>query len=798
MENETGGSGLVGADRIFGRDSSSDLVGADAIFGSGTDVDYELTIEGCDDPLHVVSVSWSERISSLYAGTIEARTDGNPTQRDLLGKNVVLAISRGTEQRSLRGIVRTATVRPADHGQRVVIGVVPAIWLMAQTIDSRIYQDVTVPDLVEQLVGELVGSRNRSVKKDGLTASYPQHEYLVQYRESHLAFLTRLCDEEGIFFYFDHDEEGEDHEVLVLADANDGRPQIRDEHVQLSESSGRGFCVATRIDFREEVGATDAVVSGYDWTNPGMQVRQERTGRGEWGALETHEHFHNVRHFDYEDGGGQYQSHTAQRQADVHAQRLDLARCSWTVDSTVVSAAPGHTFTLEGSEHDDEYLIVGVSAHGDANQQGVGEYRNTLQVIPKSMPYRPPAPARRIMPGPETATVVGEAGEEITTDRHGRVHVQFHWDRRGQRNERSSAWLRVQQQWAGPGYGMIFIPRIGMEVIVSFLGGDPDRPVVTGCLYNGQNPPPYALPEEKTKSTIKTNSSLGGNGFNELRFEDRAGREEVFIHAQKDFNEVVRNDHTTRVGHNQTIRVDVDQKETVGGNQTMCVVGDREKTIEGFETTTVMKDRNEVVNLNEMVTVDLDRRHEVHGSDFLKVDGKHGVTVLGDEVVDITGAQSVFVGAGRSTKILADDALTTSGKFTLEAALDIVMSTDATAAIKAAGAVNISGQSITLASATEVVVNAPQGIRNITPAVEENLFMQSWQNCQQLLENIVGKLSFYTMAINIYGMKYDMVGLKVEAYGFKMDEAGFKASKGMVEIGQRAASIHRAAVTMLG
>src|SRR5690606_2699053 len=195
-----------------------------------------------------------------------------------------------------------------------------------------------------------------------------------------------------------------------------------------------------------------------------------------------------------------------------------------------VSAQPGHVFELQGADlHDDRYVIVAMSSTGTAGENG-GEYTNSLRVIPTRMPYRPPPIERPMMPGPETATVVGPEGEEIYTDKHGRIKVQFHWDRQGQRNAQSSAWIRVSQAWAGPGWGFLFIPRIGMEVIVSFLGGDPDRPIVTGCVYNGSNPTPYTLPDEKTKSTIKTNSSLGGGGSNELRFEDKKGSEEVYIH----------------------------------------------------------------------------------------------------------------------------------------------------------------------------------------------------------------------------------------------------------------------------
>src|SRR5690606_38589492 len=170
---------------------------------------------------------------------------------------------------------------------------------------------------------------------------------------------------------------------------------------------------------------------------------------------------------------------------------------------------------------------------------------------------------------------------------HGGIKVQFHWDREGQSDENSSCFVRVVQPWAGNGWGFVFLPRIGMEVAVNFVDGDPDRPMVVGCVYNGENVPPYGLPDDKTKSTVKTNSSPGGGGFNELRFEDAAGSEEIFIHAQKDFNEVVLNDHNTTVGNNQTNNVDVDQTQTVHGNQSETVDGNQDMSVGGNRTVAV-------------------------------------------------------------------------------------------------------------------------------------------------------------------------------------------------------------------
>jgi type VI secretion system secreted protein VgrG len=530
------------------------------------------------------------------------------------------------------------------------VDVAPALWLATQSLDSRVYQDLTVPELVEKVSNELLGGRSRTVKRD-LTQTYEKHEYLVQHRESHFDFISRLMREEGIFFYFDHDEDESEHEVLILADSNTNRPLVRPNHdgvveYEEQENQREGREVAFHVHREQHIGPTDAVVRGYDWTNPGLNVHHERTERADWNGprLEVYDHHHAVRHHGYDDGGGSYRSHTADRHSRLRTERLDLARNRWTVGTTVVTAQPGHVFELQGADtHDGRYLIVAMASSGGSEGHGGGEYTSSLEVIPADMPYRPPQPQRPSMPGPETATVVGPAGEEIYTDKHGRIKVQFHWDRQGQNDEHSSTWIRVAQGWAGTGWGFLFIPRIGMEVIVSFLGGDPDRPVVTGCLYNGTHPTPYALPDEKTKSTIKTNSSLGGGGSNELRFEDKKGSEEVYIHAEKDFNEVVENNHSTRVKHCQANTVDVNQTETIGGEQKMTVKKDRFKAIEQSEWTEITLNRTETVHGAEDVTIDATRGHWVKMDDSLRVDGNESVTVAGRYQVVEAGTEKLVL-----------------------------------------------------------------------------------------------------------------------------------------------------------
>jgi len=288
--------------------------------------------------------------------------------------------------------------------------------------------------------------------------------------------------------------------------------------------------------------------------------------------------------------------------------------------------ATGSVFKLVNhtsrTDQEGEYLVTSTNIQAASNEYTAGggnehEFSCSFTAILSKEQYRPlritPKP---VVSGPQTALVVGPAGEEIHTDEHGRIMVQFHWDRLGKKDENSSCWMRVGQTWAHGGWGSMFIPRIGMEVIVEFLEGDPDRPIVTGCVYNGTNKPPYPLPANKTQSTIKSNSSKGGGGYNEMRFEDKKGSEEIWIHAQKDRNLVIEHDETKTVHH------------------------DRTKTIDHDETTHVGHDRTETVDNNETITISGGRTVTISKNDSQSI-GKTLSITAGDEVIITCGAASI-------------------------------------------------------------------------------------------------------------------------------------------------------------
>ena len=292
---------------------------------------------------------------------------------------------------------------------------------------------------------------------------------------------------------------------------------------------------------------------------------------------------------------------------------------------------PGFTFTLKDHHIDSfnrEFLVVKLK-HKGAQPQVLGEqadtdssfsYQNGFFAIPSETPMRP----ERITPkqfvrGPQTAIVVGPPGEEIYTDEHGRVKVQFHWDREGKMDDKSSCWIRVSHLWAGAGWGAVYLPRIGQEVIVDFLEGDPDKPIITGRVYHGANQPPYPLPDEKTKSTIKSDSTIGGGGSNEFRFEDAKGSEEIYTHAQKDQNEVVENNMSTQVGSNQSVSIGKNQSTQIGSNK----------------STTVGANHNESIGISQSVSVGAVQSFSVGGSQSFSVGGNQSVSVGGGQSITV-------------------------------------------------------------------------------------------------------------------------------------------------------------------
>jgi type VI secretion system secreted protein VgrG len=616
-----------------------------------------------------------EALDEPYLLRIRVATEERDTDPvALLGTDIVLEIERRpAPPRRLCGVVRRieeASAREDEEELVLTLEVVPALALLGLRRDSRIFQDRSVPEILEEVLGAALGEYGREVEVEVDESAYKKREYCVQLDETDLAFVSRLMEEEGLAYAFEHDGEVErmvvrdDNDAFERAPTLDGSsiPYIPRADVVRAKEPIYAFqtlhrAVTTRVALRD-----------HDWTQQDLSVRIEANHESEDALGRVRESYvHTARVISlggYDAGVRKYGEHDATRQARIRdeLEQRDLRRA--TGIGRVTGFAPGLVFELSGHPAlgaDGEYVLTRVvhcsEKLPDADDGEVERYHNRFECVPLSVPWRPtrdtPRPRAHSL---QSAVVRGPAGEEIHTDEHGRIKVEFHWDRRGRQDERSTCWIRVQQPWAGSGWGFVFLPRVGMEVLISFLDGDPDRPVAIGSLYNGSNLPPYALPDHKTRSTIKSNSSPGGNGYNELRFEDKAGSEEIFVHAQKDYNEVVEHDHTTTVHHDQTNSVDANQTESVGGHQTMTVNHNRTVHIKGSQSVTI--DGGEANGGHSGSKLAITGDYKVDASDWIEVQAPTRIKLTcGGSSLLIEPGKITMTAGGQATVVLDANAL---------------------------------------------------------------------------------------------------------------------------------------------
>ncbi len=347
-------------------------------------------------------------------------------------------------------------------------------------------------------------------------------------------------------------------------------------------------------------------------------------------------------------------------------------------ESSCRSFMPGFKFELSGHPRNDQngsYVLTSVTHsareggyYTGPREASEGSYRNTFTAIPAAVPFRPARVTRKpLVQGPQTAVVVGPAGEEIYTDNYSRVKVQFHWDRLGQHNENSSCWIRVAQPWAGANWGGIAIPRIGQEVVVDFLEGDPDRPLITGRVYNAAQMPPYELPANQTQTGIKSRSSKGGGAenFNELRFEDKKGSEEIYLHAEKNWTIVTENDKNQNTGHDESLLIGHDRSKTVRNNETTGIGKNRTETVGENETITIGKDRTETVGGYEKITIAKDRTETVVGDESVTI-GKNRTGLISDN-------DTLTVGASRTETITRELTISAGLKVSISAGVELTL-----------------------------------------------------------------------------------------------------------------------------
>ncbi|HDY6331485.1 TPA: type VI secretion system tip protein VgrG [Pseudomonas aeruginosa] len=564
------------------------------MFNPANQTHFSLTLDGLRHDLQVLAFNGHEGISRPYR--FELELVGERAGLDLetfLHRPAFLAFT--PQGQGVHGLVYGAA--QGDAGKRLTryrLTLVPHLAYLAQRNNQRIFQHLTVPQIVALVLEE------HGILADAyrfqLGTRYPEREYCVQYDESDLHFVQRLCAEEGIHFHFQHSAEAH---LLVFGDDQTvfprlGRPTayVHDSGLVADEPVIKRFSLrlasrTTRTTRRDydfekprlllEAGnrpAADAPAEPdlEDYDYPGRFVDRQRGKLLSQRALERHR-------ADRRLGEG-----VSDQPLLVSGHFLEIAehpRAEWN-DLWLLSEV-----FHEGKQPQvlEENVTSDTSASTDDFQQG---YRNRFLATPWEVFFRPPLehPKPRVL-GSQTAVVTGPPGEEIHCDRYGRVRVQFHWDREGQGDDKSSCWLRVASGWAGNGYGGIVIPRVGMEVLVDFLEGDPDQPLVSGCVYHAAHPVPYELPANQTRSVFKSLSSPGGGGYNELRIEDRKGQEQIFVHAQRDWDENIEHDQKIRVGHERHDTVEANSYSEFKAEEHHTVHGERKVELKADDHLTV-------------------------------------------------------------------------------------------------------------------------------------------------------------------------------------------------------------------
>ncbi|MDH0175334.1 type VI secretion system tip protein VgrG [Aeromonas dhakensis] len=473
----------------------------------------------------------------------------------------------------------------------------PALWRLSLRTNARIFQ----AQKPEEILSILLQEHGITDYAFALKNEHAQREYCVQYRESDLAFLNRLAAEEGMFYF--HEFEAGKHR-LVFADDAAALQEGPALFFNLANQGLQQGAFVRRFHYQEAVRPSDVELKDYSFKTPAYGLSHKKMGAELEHQRDSYQHFDYPGRFKQDPSGKAFAQH-----------RLDALRADAVTGnghSTEAGLMPGLSFEL--SEHPAPALniawqVVHVTHTGKQPQaleeEGGSEptvYYNDFGVVKATTTWRAQMPHKPLVDGAQIATVVGPAGEEIYCDKYGRIKLQFPWDRYGASDEHSSCWVRVGQAWAGGGYGMMAIPRIGHEVIVSFLEGDPDQPIVIGRTYHATNLPPEGLPANKTRMSLRSNTHKG-KGFNELRFEDKAGQEEVFLHAQHDMNTVVLNNRSTSVNANHTEQVGGSQTVAVQGNQTVSVKLDQVTEVQGEQTVAVTKNRSTMVNNNESLQV---------------------------------------------------------------------------------------------------------------------------------------------------------------------------------------------------
>ncbi len=624
-----------------------------------------------EDVLVFGRMTVTEQLGRLFECDVELFSEKTDIQiTDVLGKNITIRLEmpnrRGT--RYFNGFVTRfgyLGTRGLRYGAyRATLS--PWLWFLTRTSDCRIFQKKKVPDIIKEIFRE----QGFTDFKDKLNGSYREWEYCVQYRETDFNFISRLMEQEGMYYYFEH-ENGKNTVVLADGYSSHGKfpqyeqlpyfpPDIHDHRERDHLSEWLSF---------KQVQPGAYALNDFDFKAPRKNLR----------AVLNQPKSHALADFEMYDYPGDYvEPGDGNNYSKIRLQELLAQHEIAQGRGNAAGLAVGYLFSLTQcprEEQNREYLIVSAThrLESDEYESFSGgaisgkPYLGEIVAIEAKQPYRAPRiTPKPVVQGPQTAIVVGPKGEEIYTDQYGRVKCQFHWDRHGSADQDSSCWIRVAQNWAGKKWGSFNLPRIGQEVIVDFLEGDPDQPIITGRVYNGANMPPYGLPDKKMVSTLKSLSTPGGGGFNEIRLDDTKDKEQIFIHGQ----------------YNQDVRIENDSLEWIGN------------------------DRHLIVKNNQFEQVDSDKHLTIKGSQKEKVGGDKHQQVKGDHNQKVSGALSINVTQDIQEKTGQKYALQAGQEIHLKAGMKVVIEAGMELTIKASGGfIKIDSSGVTI-QGTMVKINS--------------------------------------------------------------------------------------------
>jgi type VI secretion system secreted protein VgrG len=712
-------------------------------------ITYELVLsQDVGAPWQVARIEVSEALDEPYRAIVDVQSDIIDLDA-LLGCDALLTFTHGLgKTRAVCGLVsRIDFLGHVDHQILSRFHIGPALELLDQRVNSKIWQHTSVQDIVGELLGDELATYGRELDLGSIERGSKPRDYCVQYRESDFAFVSRLLEEEGISYEFVHDADTK-LEIMTLRDANAQYAELESETgselpIIAHNSSEADVESIQEFAWSRQLTSTGALQRDYDWHTPRHVLSATAQGADDRGR-ERRVYAHGRRRFIDDD--------LRTRATDLRARGSHAARKAYG-RSNVTGLRPGLRFRVHGHEllePEQEYIITRVSHRGaEADFAGAGAtaeaYANSFECVPFETEIRPatvtPKPREH---GSQTAIVVGPESEEIHTDEFGRIQVQFYWEEQPEYAADASCWVRCSQSWAGLGWGAQFIPRIGMEVVVEFLEGNPDRPLVTGCVYNAEYLPPFSLPEHKTQSGWRTESTPGGGGSNELRFEDAAGDEEIYLHGQKDWTIAIENDKDQRVGHDESLDVGNDRGRKVGHDERFEIGNDQSGRVRQHKSLIVGGNQLEAIGLSRTETIGISAMQTVGtaktvivgatmnqqiGADLttsvgqnhtLTISGEASETVAGNKSVasnklEVRSADDMTLISGKCLNVEVTDRIAITGKEKLQvdAAEQMVFTCgDASITLKKDGTIQIKGKDVTVKGSGNVVIKGQQVAEN--------------------------------------------------------------------------------------